>query len=599
MDLLRKTPRFPTGDRPPRNSAGAAAPIRPAAAGLLFLLAAVAIWTSATLAQTIPGDAQPTATVPAATFASWFQSGTPTANGVVKPADSVAFPNNPGLHNVDFYQWSWQMFLWLTSPAPQKYGGGDRIFDSPTFYDVSPPDQQGKRTFIPHGVRIIPRVHLRAAKPGPHGLPVILSKAGKLFEVEPPKLGPNKKPLVLNREGKEVEVSRVTLSKDRKPIFLDREGKPIANARPIFPRALKDDALFVQKFTIDPRTVIFVNVSGNVIETEEGQADNGVLLTQKGSLVYYVTMTNDVFAYFLTGAKGGGITPTPTQFPTTMADLNKIVTFAAAHGKTFSDPNALCVEIKTSWVETAGLPNAASYITMTAEVPTYDKTDPKHWKPNGQKTVQLALVGMHVVGSAKGHPEMIWATFEHLGNTPNAAFTYNATTGPNPKTVPQDTSGTWLFCASGASSNFNLPRQSASGADIVSNSSAPIGPSNTIRFKPWGGAANQNPNPLVADVAASNTQIIAINNSVRGQLVGADIRKNYFMVGATWTIGGAAPTGAFPSGNVVGTSQLSNTTMETFQQQSTSFSAFTSCFGCHVTNTTNVSHVFPGLQKLF
>jgi hypothetical protein len=85
--------------------------------------------------------------------------------------------------------------------------------------------------------------------------------------------------------------------------------------------------------------------------------------------------------------------------------------------------------------------------------------------------------------------------------------------------------------------------------------------------------------------------------------VGADIRKNYFMVGATWTIGGAPPSppggSAFPAGNVVGTSQLANTTMETFQQSSTQFSAFTSCFGCHTSNTTNVSHVFPFLQKLF
>src|SRR5262249_36629621 len=111
----------PNGDQPSRNSAGAAAPIRMAAAGLVLLLAGVVIWISATPAQTIPPDPQATAPVPAATFASWFQSGTPTLNGVVKPADSVAFPNNPGLRNVDFYQWSWQMFLCLTSPAPQKY----------------------------------------------------------------------------------------------------------------------------------------------------------------------------------------------------------------------------------------------------------------------------------------------------------------------------------------------------------------------------------------------------------------------------------------------------------------------------------------------
>ena len=53
---------------------------------------------------------------------------------------------------------------------------------------------------------------------------------------------------------------------------------------------------------IDAHKVIFVDLVGNVIDSEEGQADGGVLLTQSGSLVYYVSMTNDVFAYFLTGA---------------------------------------------------------------------------------------------------------------------------------------------------------------------------------------------------------------------------------------------------------------------------------------------------------
>src|SRR5262249_54490930 len=58
-------------------------------------------------AQTIPLDPSPTCTVPATIFASWFQSGTPTLNGVVNPANSVAFPDSP---NCSFYQWSEQMF---------------------------------------------------------------------------------------------------------------------------------------------------------------------------------------------------------------------------------------------------------------------------------------------------------------------------------------------------------------------------------------------------------------------------------------------------------------------------------------------------------
>src|SRR6185369_2461920 len=107
------------------------------------VLAIASSWFSS--AQSLPTDAQTTCTVTAPVFASWFESGSVTLNGVVKPADSVNFPNIP---NCSFHQWSEQMFLWLTSPAPAKYGGGGgRIFNSPAFYDVSPPDASGDRTY--------------------------------------------------------------------------------------------------------------------------------------------------------------------------------------------------------------------------------------------------------------------------------------------------------------------------------------------------------------------------------------------------------------------------------------------------------------------
>lgn len=144
-----------------------------------------------------------------------------------------------------------------------------------------------------------------------------------------------------------------------------------------------------------------------MIDIEEGQADDGLVLAQNGSLIYYATIVNDVYAYFLTGTKNGGILPKPTQFPTTVADLGKITTFASAHDKTFPEANALAIEVKSSWVEAAGLPNLNTYITMQATVPTYDRSNPAQWIPNGQKSVQLALVGMHNVGSAAGQPEVL------------------------------------------------------------------------------------------------------------------------------------------------------------------------------------------------
>ena len=78
----------------------------------------------------------------------------------------------------------------------------------------------------------------------------------------------------------------------------------------------------------------------------------------------------------------------------------------------FPDSNALAIEVKSSWVLAAGLPNLSSYIIITATIPIYNQATPNLWTPTGQQTAQLALVGIHVIGSAAGHPEMVWATRE-------------------------------------------------------------------------------------------------------------------------------------------------------------------------------------------
>ena len=562
----------------------------------------------------VPGDAQATCIVTsggAPPFATWFDTGTVTLNGSVKPADSLNFPNSP---NCSFYQWSEQMFLWLTSPAPSRYGGDGRIFDSPVFYDVSPPDANGDRTLIPHVPGMIRNFSLRSSQVGPNNLQLIFDKKGRLLEIEPPTLGPSGKPLLRNEKGESVEIERIAIGENKKPVFFDKTGSVIPNPRPLIRQELDQDRI-VQKFMIE-KTPIFLNSSGNVIDVEQGQAGgDAVLQARNGSLVYYVTMVNDVYAYFLTGTKSGGITPTPTQFPTSQADLNKIIAFAANAGpnaKTFPDPEALAVEVKSSWVEATAVPNPADYITMTATIPTYNQTNANQWTPNGQKTVKLAMVGIHVVGSTKGHQEMLWATFEHQSNMPNATYSYINTSNVV-KTVAQSTSGNWVFCTPNSAGPFNQEHMSFNSPNIDANTSSgfAISPSDTIRWKAWGGASDQSPNPIAQPTnpatAASNTEIISMNNSVRGGLVSGDVRINYVFEGAAWTIGGAAPTGSFPNGNEVGTSKLCNATMETYQQGSNSlFNTGTNCFSCHRTNIVNssknvqqVSHIFGPLKKLF
>lgn len=571
-------------------------------------------WTATVAkAQSIPPNPVSPCTVPPGMFASWFTSGAPAPNGMVDPADSLAFPNTP---NCSFYQWSKQMFLWLTSPAPAAYGGGSMVFDSPVFFEVSPPDDSGNRSFIQHTPGNFKTAALSAAKAGPTGLPIVFDKTGRMLEVHPAKLSSQGKAFVLNSTGQQVEVETITVQ-NGKAIFLDKNNKPISGARPILPKTTHPlpkgmiasrqvlNILPVQKFIVAGQPLL-VSAAGTVIETEAGQADDGVLLTQNNSLVYYITMVNDVFAYFLTGIKDGAI-PSPggvvnnALFPTTPPELNQVLTFASAHGASIPDPNALAIEIKTAWVLASSVPSPADYITMTATIPTYDTTNPALWVQNGTQTVQLALVGMHVVGSTAGHPEMLWATFEHFRNAPNGAYQYVSAAGI--QNVPQNTVGAWLFTVNGSGGPFNCSNQSLSGANIAATvggcATGVVTPNNVIRWKAFGAAFNQAPNPIDPSTAASNSEIISIHNTT--QVPGVDVRNQYFMTGTTWTVGGAAPTGMFPAGNEVGTSRLANTSMETFAQGSSNMvtGSDTNCFTCHVTNKVTVSHVFSGLQPLF
>ncbi|WP_298546377.1 hypothetical protein [uncultured Aquimarina sp.] len=462
----------------------------------------------------LPTDVLKSCVVDATDFSSWFKSKSVSENGIVTPANSVTFTHQ---NNCDFYKWSEQMFLWMTSPIKEGDYNSGTVIETPAFYTVSPINLVNgtkERTLIPHA-------------------------SGKMISA-------------------------------------------VANLQ-------KSD-------------------------TEEGQATHDVLMAQKNdSILYYITMVNDVYAKFVLGAKMDQFSD--TEFPTTQKKLDSIETFANNIGQPLKDPETLAIEIKTSWVDVTGLSDS-NYITMDAIVPNYIKTDTK-WTPNTKnptRTAKLALVGIHIVGSTAGHPEMVWATFEHVNNAPNLSYTYldNSKPTPKTKTVSADTGNDWLLNDDSASSTYNQSHMKYTDSDIVAytkiNPSQKITASNTKMTKPWGVADAGVPNPENASVAASNSQIISTNNSVLGQLSDGDMRKNYIFIGATWTNDGAPPTGKSysvkdtltASGVAIGTSQLANSTMETYAQNGSAYSKYGSCFSCHSKNDgllpTDLSHVYKEIM---
>ncbi len=632
-------------------------------AGFAGLVAGLAAGLAGTAdAQVLPPNPDLTCVVPPTEFNSWFDTGHPGLNQPVKEADSVALNTS---NNCNFYKWSEQMFLWLTSPASPPYQG-NRVLDSQIFYQLNNGNLVAQVPFAPLNLT------LRAAQVGPDGLPVVIDSKGNLreFVTAPSQSGIT----ALSTVGGEgpAGIATVGTAEDGKALFLDAEGKAVAFTPKVTAAMLPEtlgrlthlavppegeaalsatatrqqiaNALTAKNVLIEINTdsgPVFVEAGTGAIDNlGPGQAGgNGVLISQQKSVIFYETIVNDVYAWYLTGRKTqGGITPfyvsgnpaTYGLFPTTATDLQSIVNFSTAHGgpPSFPDGNALAVEAKLSWVEAETLPNGAQgYITAQANVPVYNTSKSTDWAPAGSKPATVALVGVHVVGSAKGHPEMIWATFEHQANTPLATYQYNL--GGKTVTVQKNTSGTWLFSANSAPVPYNdeLARfcsndkqcTSSQVGHIISATSAPIGPSNILREKSWGVASNGIPNQEDPTPAAANTEIISIDTNVRSQLssagASADPRFNYLLIGSTWTFGGGEPSGSYPTNpnpdgsgaDEIGTSLLLNSTMETFQQGvDTTFQTGHNCFFCHGSSTKNpkvkantfVSHIFGSTNPL-
>jgi hypothetical protein len=638
-------------------------------AGIAGLGAALAAGLAGSAAaQVLPPNPDLTCVVPPAEFNSWFDSGHPGLNQPVKEANSITFsPSN----NCNFYKWSEQMFLWLTSPASPPYQG-NRVLDSQIFYQL---DNNNLVAQIPFGPL---NLALRAAQVGPDGLPVILDSKGHLreFVTAPSQAGVT----ALSTVGGEgpAAIANVGTSEDGKALFLDAEGKTVAFTPKVTEAMLPEtlgrlaqlappregeaalsatdsrqqiaNALTAKNILIQFNTdngPIFVEAGTDAIDNlGPGQAGgNGVLISQQQkpqqqSVIFYETIVNDVYAWYLTGRKTtGGIPPlyagsnpaTYGLFPTTSTDLQAIVNFSKAHGgpSSFPDGNALAIEAKLSWVDASTLPSGAQgYITAEANVPVYNTSNSTNWAPSGTKLTTVALVGVHVVGGVQNHPEMVWATFEHQANTPLATYQY--TSGGKPVTVQKNTFGTWLFSANNAPAPYNdelamlCPNKqqqctSIPAGHIVSATSAAIGPSNILREKSWGVASNGIPNQEDATPAAANTEIISIDTNVRSQLSAAgataDPRFNYLLIGSTWTFGGGEPSGSYPTNpkpdgsgaDEIGTSMLANSSMETFQQgPDTTFSTGTNCFSCHKSSGKNpkvkantlVSHIFGSINPL-
>ena len=346
--------------------------------------------------------------------------------------------------------------------------------------------------------------------------------------------------------------------------------------------------------------------------------------------------TNDVFALYLTGTKvdadGNPIAIskkppviTSTQFPSTDTQLQEVNDFAQSYGYTIDDLDAMAIELKTSWVDAATLTETElpKYVLSQAVVPVFDRSNPKKWTVKDNETKTLALVGMHVVGSVNSHPELIWSTFEHVDNVPDATYTYTTTSGSGQ--VKFDSAGTWTFTPSNAPMPTTITSDAAVATDgsgaIESQNDLDIGPVTNVRAYPWGNDEDPKSPFCLQDKSLcsktalktaieNTTDLVSINVSVLSQLAEGDIRGNYIQTGGIWTSMGQVPAQTSTDQNpqydsdLRGSLNLANSTMETFYQFYNGPKNFNpkNCFGCHSLsegqNDVEVSHIYDELLPL-
>lgn len=358
---------------------------------------------------------------------------------------------------------------------------------------------------------------------------------------------------------------------------------------------------------------------------ETGQAGGGgALISQRGSLVYYGIHVNNVYAYFAKITSEGGFNSpsdkkaNPNQFPNAFPTLEKDLKELNSHipGGEIRDGKALAMELKTSWVEANFVENPEQYVIINAVVPNYEAVSENRWtlvKGNPTKEVHLAMVGMHVVGTVQGHPEMVWATYEHINNAPDVGYIYKDTSGKI-NAYGGNYDKDWQFSQKGSDPYADntlraencpskKPIYGCVAGDIVSPPGQTIGASNTSRLNPWGniGAASIAKNADSAGIADNNAQIISLNNDIRKHLSDRDFRQFYILQGAVWTQKGGIPNYTKMSATTqIGSLSLANTTMETYHQLPFS-NGTVGCFSCHSIGNknpgTDVSHIFDAIVK--
>lgn len=273
---------------------------------------------------------------------------------------------------------------------------------------------------------------------------------------------------------------------------------------------------------------------------------------------------------------------------------------------------------KATWLrlDPGQAPPAGAFVTR-ANVPvlttflTADNTI--YAAPGGTTTtVEVALLGLHVVGQTINHPEFLWATFEHKDNSPrfkDGTF--------NPASTASDARTYTLYRGGTPYDKTNQP----STQTTASSTSTPLStPSTTItttltatptftfdpatqKFSPASNAvlANRTGGETFSPDGPANIEALnrAAHTVLNQQAAAQRAFANYDLIGTVWMMPGTFNLASNQS-NAVGSVNLANVTAETFVQSFTGSTAPASvgnCFSCHNPATFTDVAPLPNLRQ--
>jgi hypothetical protein len=277
--------------------------------------------------------------------------------------------------------------------------------------------------------------------------------------------------------------------------------------------------------------------------------DGAILVDQRGNPIFYTINLNHEYADFI---HDNHIDDIPRLLTQPIEDQDNGAIPADLEFRSGS------LELKSSWMIIEGqVSDYSNYIVARARVPIFvNTTDPSTGRSRvvvdaskPPREVDVAMLGLHVVGVVDGHPEFIWATFEHADAEGRRDVAPAAAANLDPDSSAAqpitDANRTYaLFHAGASADKADEILEQLIRADQKFNSPTPV-------YRMFPGSQDKKPDDGEVASPWEDPAVFNLNASV-GALFdqrdpgGTDWRRNYRLVGAVWI---DQPRGIAPAAN--------------------------------------------------